>query len=180
MKKNVRNLFKKVKLLVLDVDGVLTRGEIIYDDKAGELKVFNVKDGLGIHILGRLGIRTVLLTARNSVVLKKRALDMRAAEVIGGILPKEKALSYLLKKYKIKATEICFVGDDLIDLGIMKKVGLSVAVADAVNMVKKQADFVSAKKGGEGAVREIIDLIIESKGLENKIEEVLNSLSRKS
>ena len=80
----LKQLFKKIKLLVLDVDGVLTKGEIIYDDKGRELKIFNVKDGLGIYLLGRVGIKTVLLSARNSPVLKRRAQDMRIAEVIAG------------------------------------------------------------------------------------------------
>ena len=92
MAKNVKSLFKNVKLLILDVDGVLTKGEIIYDDKGNELKIFNVKDGLGVFLLSRVGIKTILLTARGGKVVQKRARDMRVVEVIGGILPKEKML----------------------------------------------------------------------------------------
>ena len=101
MNKKTADLFKKVKLLILDVDGVLTRGEIIYDDWGREQKIFNVKDGLGVFLLGRVGIKTILLSAKNSPVLKKRAADMRVAEVIGGILPKESMLG------KIKKTRDC-------------------------------------------------------------------------
>ena len=171
----IANLFRKVKLLILDVDGVLTRGEIIYDDRGRELKAFNVKDGLGVYLLGKAGIKTILLSARASSVLKKRALDMRVAEVIGGILPKEKNLERIKKKYKVLNSEICFIGDDLIDIGLMKRVGLSIAVADAATAVKKVSRYVTRKNGGEGAVREIIDLIIKHKKLNGLIEKLLKN-----
>jgi|TARA_B100000315_G_scaffold257894_1_gene308310 3-deoxy-D-manno-octulosonate 8-phosphate phosphatase (KDO 8-P phosphatase) len=173
--KNIKGLFAKVKLLILDVDGVLTGGEIIYDDEGRELKIFNVKDGLGIFLLGRLGIKTILLSARNSPVLKKRAKDMRVAEVLGGVMPKEKVLSGIEKKYKVKASEICFIGDDLIDIGIMKRIGCSVAVGDAHKQVKNISNYVTTKHGGQGAVREIIDLIIKHKGLEKRLVKILEN-----
>lgn len=169
------NLFKKVKLLILDVDGVLTRGEIIYDDRGRELKIFNVKDGLGVFLLKKAGIKTVLLSAKNSPLLRKRGKDMRVAETIGGRLPKEKALRYIKRKYKVKENEICFIGDDLIDLGLIKKVGLGVAVSDAHQAVKKAARFVTTKCGGEGAVREVVDLIIRAQGLEKKVCEFIKN-----
>ena len=122
-RESLRKLFSKVKLLVLDVDGVLTRGEIIYDNKGGELKIFNVKDGLGIFLLGKAGIKTVLLTAKDGSVVRRRAKDMGVAEVIGGMLPKEKMLGVLSKKYKVNNEEMCFIGDDLIDLGVIRDVG---------------------------------------------------------
>ena len=154
---------------MLDVDGVLTGGEIIYDTLGRESKSFNVKDGLGIFLLGKAGIKTVLLSARNSAILKKRADDMRVVEVIGGLLPKEKALNYLKTKYRLKADQICFVGDDLIDLGMIKAVGLGIAVSDSSSDVRKAADYVTVKKGGQGAVREVIDLIIQHQGLKKQI-----------
>jgi 3-deoxy-D-manno-octulosonate 8-phosphate phosphatase (KDO 8-P phosphatase) len=162
-------LFRKVKLLILDVDGVLTRGEIIYDSQGRELKIFNVKDGLGVFLLEKLGVKTVLLSAKGSSLLRKRAQDMKVAEVLGGILPKEKVLGKIKKKYKVKEAEICFVGDDLIDLGMMEKAGVAVAVSDAVPQVKRASDYITKKKGGEGAVREVIDLIFKAKGLEKKL-----------
>jgi len=169
MNKKIRDLFKKIKLLILDVDGVLTRGEIIYDSQDKEAKVFNVKDGLGIFLLGKMGIKTILLSARNSPILKKRAQDMKIVEVIGGVLPKEKVLVRIKKKYKVKESEICFVGDDLIDLGMIEKVGAGVAVFDAVSSVKKASDYITKKRGGEGAVREVVDLIFKAQSLEKKI-----------
>lgn len=169
MSKNKKTLFKKVKLLVLDVDGVLTKGEIIYDDKGRELKIFNVRDGLGVFLLNIVGIKTVLLTAKGGEVVKKRAKDMRIAEVIGGVLPKEKMLGAITKKYKVREEDICFIGDDLIDIGIIKRVGVGVAVNDAAPAVKRSADYVAVNKGGQGAVREVVDLIIKARGLEKKM-----------
>jgi len=177
MVKNIKVLFKRIKLLIVDVDGVLTKGEIIYDDKGRELKVFNVKDGLGIFLLAKVGIKTVILSARNSSILAKRAKDMSVAEIIGGVLPKEKHLFRIQKKYKVKLDEICFVGDDLIDLGMIKRVGLGVAVFDALSSVKKVASYVTKNKGGQGAVREVVDLIIKHKSLESKVHRWLESPS---
>lgn len=173
--KNIEDLFKKVKLLILDVDGVLTKGDIIYDDHGRELKVFNVKDGLGIYLLGRLGIKTILLTARNSPVLKRRVLDMRIEEVIGGVLPKENNLEGIKEKYQVKEEEICFVGDDLIDLEMIKIVGAGVAVADASAVVRKNADYVTKRNGGEGAAREVVDLIIKAKKWEKKLSHLIKN-----
>lgn len=173
--KNVNRLFSRVKLLVLDVDGVLTKGEIIYDDQGRELKIFNVKDGLGIFILRKFGIKTILLSAKNSPVLKKRAKDMMVAEVIGGILPKESMLDKIKADYKVDESEICFIGDDVIDLGFMKRAGVGVAVKDATEMLKKTASYVTSRKGGEGAVREVVDLILKAKNLDKKIDSFIRN-----
>jgi len=169
MKKSLKEIFKKIKLLILDVDGVLTRGEIVYDDKGREIKVFNVKDGFGVFILSKVGIKTIILSARNSPILGKRAQDMQVAEVIGGKLPKEKELARIKRKYKVKNSEICFIGDDLIDLELIKAVGVGVAVSNAIDGIKGSASYITKKRGGEGAVREVVDLIIESKGLNKQV-----------
>lgn len=162
-------LFKKVKLLILDVDGVLTKGEIIYDDQGKESKIFNVKDGLGIFLAHKAGLKTVLLTAKDSAVVQRRGRDMHVEEVVGGVLPKERALGSLMAKYKVKADEICFIGDDLIDIGLMEKVGLPIAVGDASDEIKRKAKYITLKAGGEGAVREVIDQIIRAQHLEKRI-----------
>lgn len=172
-KGQVKALFKKVKLLILDVDGVLTRGEIVYDDQGRELKIFNVKDGLGVFLLSRVGIKTILLSAKNSPVLRKRARDMGVVEVIGGILPKESVLEDIKGRYEVKEGEICFVGDDWIDLGLIKKIGIPVAVPDAPLAVKRAAKYITKKKGGEGAVREVADLIFKSQNLEAEIRRII-------
>lgn len=176
MNKDIAKLFKNIRLLVLDVDGVLTKGEIIYDSEGRELKIFNVKDGLGIFFLGKLGIKTIFLSARNSKILKLRAKDMRVAEVIGAVLPKEKALPGIKIKYKVSEKEICFIGDDLIDLGMINRVGLGIAVSDATLAVRRAANYVTKKRGGEGAVREVIDLIIKYQKLDKKVYKILENL----
>lgn len=173
--KNIKTLFKKIKLLVLDVDGVLTKGEIIYDDRGRELKIFNVKDGLGIFLLRKVGIKTIFLSAKNSPVLKRRAKDMAVEEVIGGILPKEGMIKGIIKKYGVGSDQICFIGDDLIDLGMITSVGLGIAVADAPSIVKKSAKYITKRNGGDGAVREIVDLIIKHKGLEKDVYRFLKN-----
>ncbi|MCD6583807.1 MAG: HAD-IIIA family hydrolase [Candidatus Omnitrophica bacterium] len=168
--------FKRVKLLVLDVDGVLTKGEIIYDNQDKELKIFNVKDGLSVFLLNKVGINTIFLTAKNSKVVRKRAKDMGVREVIGGILPKSKAIEKIKKKYKLKKDEICFIGDDLIDISAMKRVGLPIAVRDAPREVKSCALYVTKNRGGEGAVREVVEHILKAKNLWKKIVEEIDTL----
>ncbi|MCU0666588.1 MAG: HAD-IIIA family hydrolase [Candidatus Omnitrophica bacterium] len=160
----------KVKFLLLDVDGVLTDGRIIYDSKGRDSKFFDVHDGLGAYCLNRLGIKVILVSAKASRTILHRAKDMQATEVFAGTVPKTKVLDKVLKKYDVCAEEICFVGDDLVDLGVMKKVGFPVAVANACQEIKDVAVFVTSKKGGRGAVREIAELILKSQG---KWEEIL-------
>lgn len=169
MKKVPLNLFKKVKLLILDVDGVLTKGEIIYGDDGQELKSFDVKDGLGVVLLGKVGIPSIILTAKDTKIVHRRGADMKVLEVIGGILPKEKMLPVIEDKYKVKRDNICFIGDDWIDIGMIERVGLGVAVGDAPDIVKKSARYITKRNGGYGAVREVVDLIIKAQKLEGKI-----------
>lgn len=174
-----KNLFKNIRLLALDVDGVLTKGEIIYDSAGRELKIFNVKDGLGIFLLSRMGIKIILVTARDSRVMRKRAQDMHIDKVYAGILPKESLISKMKKDFNVRTSQICFVGDDLIDIGLMKRVGVSVAVADAPHDVKKVATYITKHKGGEGAVREIVERILKAKNLWKKTLEFLSHIGKK-
>ncbi len=171
----LKGLFSKVKLLILDVDGVLTRGEIIYDSRGTEAKVFNVKDGLGVFMLTRVGIDVLLLTAKDSSVVRKRAKDMGAG-IYAGVLPKESLLGEIKRKYGVKEEEICFVGDDLIDYNIMRRVGVPVAVSDAPSEVKRVARYVTRRRGGEGAVREVVELIMKSQGLWKDVMNIFSSL----
>ncbi|MFA5311502.1 MAG: HAD-IIIA family hydrolase [Candidatus Omnitrophota bacterium] len=157
-------LANKIKLLLLDVDGVLTDGRIIYDSRARDSKFFDVHDGLGVYLLSKVGIKTVLITAKNSATIKPRARDMRVAEVFGDVSPKSAILGKLLRKYNVSEKEVCFVGDDLVDLGLMKLVGFGVAVANACPEIKNAASYITVKHGGRGAVREIAELILKSQG----------------
>jgi len=154
---------KKIRLLVLDVDGVLTEGSIIYDNKGRELRIFNVKDGLGVFLLTQRGFPVVILTAKDSKIVKRRARDMGINDIFSGY-PKEEVLDKIIKKYKVGLEEVAFIGDDLIDIEVAKRVGFSIAVNDAVEDLKKTVDFVTENKGGKGAVREVAEIILQAKG----------------
>ncbi|TBR16694.1 HAD-IIIA family hydrolase [bacterium] len=155
---------KKIKLLLLDVDGVLTDGRIIYDSRGRDLKFFDVHDGLGVYLLKKAGIPTILITAKGSRAIKPRAKDMKVDAVFANISPKSAVLEGVLKKYKVGLEEVCFIGDDLVDLCMIKRVGLPVAVNNACEEIKKSAVYITAKRGGRGAVREVIEMILKAQG----------------
>jgi 3-deoxy-D-manno-octulosonate 8-phosphate phosphatase (KDO 8-P phosphatase) len=169
-KDELKERAKKIKILLLDVDGVLTDGRIIYDSKGRDLKLFDVHDGMGVYSLYRAGIKTIIVTAKRSEAIKPRARDMHVAEVFADVSPKSAILARILKKYSVTKDEVCFVGDDLVDLGLMKLVGLPVAVFNACPEIKQVAGYITIKHGGRGAVREIAELILKSQG---KWEEIL-------
>lgn len=170
--KKLKAKFKKVKFLLLDVDGVLTDGRIIYDCKGHDSKFYDVADGLGVYLLGRMGIKTILITAKGSQSIKPRAKDMRVEAVYSDILPKIKVYEKIRKEYGLRDEEICFVGDDLVDLCVLKKAGVAVATRNACPEIKKAACFVTKKNGGRGAVREVAELILKSRGLWGKALEI--------
>lgn len=138
---------RKIKVLMLDVDGVLTDGRIVYDSKGRDSKFFDVHDGLGVYLLKKAGIATILVTAKGSRTLRPRARDMRVSEVYEDIFPKSSILDKVLKKYKVTADEVCFVGDDLVDLSLMKRVGFPVAVFNAVPEIKQNASYITIRHG---------------------------------
>jgi 3-deoxy-D-manno-octulosonate 8-phosphate phosphatase (KDO 8-P phosphatase) len=162
IEESLLNRAKKVKLLLLDVDGVLTDGRIIYDSTGRDAKFFNVHDGLGVYLLKRAGIPTILITAKASRAIKPRARDMQVAAVFEAISPKNAVLDKILKKFKLTVEEVCFVGDDLVDICLMKRVGFAIAVFNACAEVKNLAHYITQKEGGRGAVREVAELILKS------------------
>ena len=172
MEKYIFEKAVKIKLLLLDVDGVLTDGRIIYDSKGRDAKLFDVHDGLGVYLLKKAGIPTILITAKGSRAIKPRARDMRVEDVFENISPKSSVLDRILKKYKVDAQELCFVGDDLVDLCLMKRVGFPVAVFNAAPEIKQSASYITLRQGGRGAVREIAELILKAQG---KWERVLEA-----
>ena len=155
---------KKIKLLILDIDGVMTDGRIIYSIYGDELKFFDVQDGFGITLLNKVGIRSAIITAKKSRIVKTRARDMKIAYVYQGYMDKARAFDKILRKSRLKAEDICFIGDDLIDVPVIKRAGFAVAVSNAMEEVKHNAHYVTSKTGGRGAVREICDLILRSQG----------------
>jgi len=165
---SLRSRLKKIKLLLLDVDGVLTDGRIIYDARGVDSRFYDVRDGLGVYLANRMGIKTVLVTAKESRCLRPRARDMRVAAVYCADklrCPKKDILKKILKRYKLDPAEVCFMGDDFVDLAVMRRVGVAAAPSNAVTEVKRAADLVTQKEGGRGAVREVTDLILKCKGL---------------
>jgi 3-deoxy-D-manno-octulosonate 8-phosphate phosphatase (KDO 8-P phosphatase) len=155
---------KNIKLLMLDVDGVLTDGRIIYDSHGRDSKFFDVHDGLGVYLIKRMGIKTVLVTAKNSLAILPRVKDMQVDALYKDILPKTKVLQLVRRRFSVLPQAICFVGDDLVDYSIMKRCGLSVAVSNACAEIKDIADYVTKKPGGRGAVREVVELLLKAQG----------------
>jgi 3-deoxy-D-manno-octulosonate 8-phosphate phosphatase (KDO 8-P phosphatase) len=162
MSQDVLEKMKKIKVLILDIDGVMTDGHIIYSIYGDELKFFDVQDGFGITLLRRAGIKSVIITAKKSRIVKLRARDMKVEKAYQGYTVKLKAFNHAIKKFRVKPEEVCFIGDDLIDLPILKRVGLAVAVPNAVEEVRQHAHFVTSRAGGHGGVRELCDLILKS------------------
>ncbi|MBN1470202.1 MAG: 3-deoxy-manno-octulosonate-8-phosphatase KdsC [Syntrophaceae bacterium] len=164
MRKNIKAKLKVIKLLILDVDGVMTDGRIIMDDNGRETKNFNVRDGHGLKILQRYGVKVAILTGRKSKVVEYRAKDLEIKYVYQKVYNKKEVFEKILKKQKLSADEVAFIGDDIVDVPVLKKVGFSVAVADALDIVKKSVDYVTEHKGGKGAVREVCDMILQAQG----------------
>ena len=161
---NIQEKAKKIKLLLLDVDGVMTDGSLIYSNKGDESKVFNVNDGLGIVLAKKQGLETAILTAKESQIVIKRAMDLKIEKVCQGFARKTEALEEIKKHFNVTDDEICFVGDDLLDIPVLKIAGLAIAVSNAYNEVKAVADHITEKCGGKGAVREVIEIILKAQG----------------
>ncbi len=151
----------KIRMLLLDVDGVMTDGRIIYSSDGTETKAFNVKDGHGLKMMQRAGIETGIITGRDSTVVTHRAKELGINILYQGALDKTIPFKKILQTYNINAEEIAYVGDDIVDLPILLQVGFAATVADALPEVKERVDYVAKLEGGKGAVREICDLILK-------------------
>ncbi|MBP9854246.1 MAG: HAD-IIIA family hydrolase [Candidatus Omnitrophica bacterium] len=169
MKKSLKDKIKKVKLLVLDVDGILTDGRIIVDDKGQETKNFNVQDGFGIVLFQRLGFKTAIISARASEAVKARAKDLKIDHVHLDAHNKLAVYKQLIKQLKIDDDHVCFMGDDLPDLAVAQTAGVTITVPNACKEIKKEAAWITERQGGHGAVREAIEMILESKNLWNGV-----------
>ena len=154
----------RIKLLILDVDGVLTDGSIILDNEGNELKRFHVRDGHGIKMLIRAGIEVAIITGRYSKVVERRAQELGIREVFQRCHIKTVAFDHLVETLNLAAEEIAFVGDDIVDIPILRRVGLPITVQDAVDEAKEYAALVTENPGGRGAVREVCDFLLKAKG----------------
>jgi 3-deoxy-D-manno-octulosonate 8-phosphate phosphatase (KDO 8-P phosphatase) len=155
---------RKTCLLMMDVDGVLTDGRIIQDSHGHELKVFDVKDGHGIVMAHRAQLRTALISGRASETITQRARELGIELVYQKIWNKLEVYEKIIVDTKLTHDEVAYIGDDLVDIPLLRRVGLAVAVADAVDEVKAVAHLVTQRSGGQGAVREVIELILRAQG----------------
>lgn len=158
----------KIEAIIFDVDGVLTRGEIIHGPD-GEWKIFSVQDGHGFDLARHGGLKTAFLTGRSSEAVRRRAQELQVTALEDGVGDKAEAVRALMEKMNVKPEQTCYVGDDLVDLPAMRLVGLPVAVANAVDEVKQAAAWVTRSRGGEGAGREVIEVVLKAKGLWPKV-----------
>lgn len=165
---------KKIKLLLLDVDGVLTDGRLYYGNSGEEMKAFNIQDGLGIKLLQKGGVQVGIITGRVSQLLQRRADELGIDPVIQGREDKLTALNELLQNHAIQMDEIAFVGDDLPDLSVIRRVGLGITPANGSTANASAANWQTGKRGGDGAVREVAEMILQAQGkLQSLVAEFL-------
>ena len=155
---------RRIKLILMDADGVLTEGKVTYGNGNLELKSFDVKDGAGIELARKAGIKTGIISGRQSGALQRRAKELRIDEVHQKVINKVEVYKQILGRYSLRDEEVAYIGDDILDLPLLSRVGLSAAVADAHPEVKKRVDLVTTSTGGRGAVRELVELILRAQG----------------
>ncbi len=155
---------RRIRMLILDVDGVLTSGEIVWDSEGREIKAFNVLDGMGLKLLEERGVKIVIISGRRSRATDVRMRDLELKNVYQGVSDKLSLAEKLASENGISPEEVCFIGDDLNDLPLMRWVGFPVAVKNAVKEVKRVAKYITTREGGKGAVREVVDLIVALSG----------------
>ena len=164
----MNNILKNIKLIVLDVDGTLTNGKIYIDNNKVETKAFNVKDGIAIAKWTALGGKAAIITGRNSTITEYRGKELGIQLIRQGIKNKSLALKEILVQENIELSEVCYIGDDINDYGVMQGVGFSGCPSDACIEIREISHFISKEKGGNGAVREILEKIMKANGMWDK------------
>lgn len=160
---------KDIKIVIVDVDGVMTDGTITFGNFADEYRSFNVHDGFGFVLLHKAGLRSAIITSKSSKGIMKRAKELKISIVFRNVERKLDALNKIIKKYHFKKEEICYIGDDILDLGVIKNVGFSATVPEASEEIKNNANYISKKNAGKGAIREVIELILKTQGKWNEV-----------
>lgn len=173
MEEELKERLKKIKLVILDSDGVLTDGRLIFDGEGGEWCAFDVKDGFGIRALIQSGIVVAIISGRNSKVTEQRGRALGVEEIFLGVREKRIPYRQLISKYSLEPENALFIADDVYDLPLMEEVGVGVAVADATKEVREAADYVTEARGGRGAVREIAEMLLRSRNLWQKVLDCL-------
>lgn len=165
---------KDIRLVILDVDGVMTDGRIVIDDNGVESRNFDIKDGMGVVVMMMSGVEVAIITSKKSGAVRHRAEELKIKRFHEGIKKKTEPYEEMLKEMGIVDAQVAYVGDDLVDLSMMKRVGLPIAVGDAVEDVKQHALYVTKARGGYGAVRETAEMILKAQG---KWEKILSKIS---
>ena len=168
-KKNLKGKLKKIKMIILDIDGVLTDAGLVIGHDGFEYMKFNVQDGAGMVMAQKLGYRFAFITGRNTAIVNRRAKMLKVQEVFQNKVFKIDSYRSILKKYRLKDEEVCYMGDDILDIPLLIQAGFSAAPVSAVPDVKKYVDYVTKRAGGDGAVREVIDLILDAVNLKKKL-----------
>ena len=169
LENKITNSLKKIKLFVFDVDGIFTDGSLVFSNNNIQSKIFNVKDGLGLLLIQKIGVKVAIVTGKKSDIVKNRFLSLGVKDIFQKQINKIKVFEKIKNKYNLSKSEIACMGDDLPDLALVKLSGFSAAPFDAVPAIKDAVNYVCFNNGGAGCVREICDLLIESKGLKDKI-----------
>jgi 3-deoxy-D-manno-octulosonate 8-phosphate phosphatase (KDO 8-P phosphatase) len=170
----ITRLAQNIKLVIFDIDGVLTNGTLFFDNKGEEYKAFNSKDGHGIRMLLECGLQAAVITGRKSELVLHRMNDLGVELLFQGYRDKRPAFNELLKITGLEASQIAYIGDDVVDLPVMQQVGMGIAVQDAHPFVIQHADYVTKLGGGQGAAREAIEFILQSQQLlQSKLESYL-------
>jgi 3-deoxy-D-manno-octulosonate 8-phosphate phosphatase (KDO 8-P phosphatase) len=164
-----------IRMLVLDVDGVLTDGRLYFDNNGNELKTFSTRDGVGLRSLLQCGVELALITGRQSEVVSLRAAQLGIRHVYQGSADKLKAFNQLLEKTGIDEQHVCYAGDDWIDLPVLQRVGLAVTVPETDKIIRDNVHWITSRGGGMGAVREICNLILAAQGLDQKVFDAILS-----
>jgi len=160
MNANLLRKCKKIKIILTDVDGVLTDGGMYYSDKGDIMKKFHVLDGMGVTLLRKKNIPTIIITKEKTKIVKQWSVKMRIAKLYDGIVQKETMLDKICSDYNVQPEEVAYIGDDINDVKLLKNVGLSAVPKDGIKKVKDVCDYVCKNNGGQGAFRELADLIL--------------------
>ena len=172
---NITEKAKKIKLLLLDIDGVMSDGQLYFTNSHDEFKSFDVQDGLGLVFLQKSGINVGIITGKTSNIVAKRAEKLKIKHLYQGYFDKGPALADIIKKLDIDPEHIAYMGDDILDLPVLTRVGLPIAPANAHDIVKQHVDYITQKSGGHGAVREVCDLIMTAQGTLDSIIDKLKA-----
>ena len=158
-----KNNISKIKVVLTDVDGVLTDGGMYYSNKGDVMKKFHARDGMGVTLLRKIKIPTIIVTKEQTEMVKQWSKKMKIKELMDGVKNKELVLDKICKKYRVSSDEIAFIGDDINDMDLLKKVGFSACPKDAMEQVRKICDYTCQTVGGKGAFRELVELVLKNK-----------------